>query len=136
MRRKRFSGWDWRIWGSSLLTILWLGAGAAYLATAVGWSFWQAEVDDIGGFFEGFFAPLAFLWLVVGLFIQQQELGRTRDEMERAPPAVSGNALFFRLDAGGPLLFCATVEGERMAGRGETQHGDVFAFTASREDKV
>ena len=84
MRRKRFPGWDWRIWGSSLLTILWLGAGAAYLATAVGWSFWQAEVDDIGGFFEGFFAPLAFLWLVVGLFIQQKELARTRDEMERA----------------------------------------------------
>ena len=84
MRTKRFPDWDWRIWGSSLLTILWLGAGAAYLATAVGWSFWQAEVDDIGGFFEGFFAPLAFLWLVVGLFIQQKELARTRDEMERA----------------------------------------------------
>lgn len=84
MRDKRFPDWDWRIWGSSVLTVLWLGAGTVYLATVVGWAFWQGEADDIGGFFEGFFAPLAFLWLVVGLFIQQKELARTRDEMQRA----------------------------------------------------
>ena len=84
MGGKRLPDWDWRIWGSSLLTVLWLGAGVIYLATGVGWTLWQGEADDIGGFFEGFFAPLAFLWLVVGLFIQQKELARTRDEMQRA----------------------------------------------------
>ena len=47
--------------------------------------------------------------------------------------AVTGNALFFRLDVGGPVSLCATVEGERMRGRGESQHGDVFAFGADRE---
>ena len=84
MRNKRFPDWDWRIWGSSLVTILWLGGGVAYLATAVGWTFWHQGAENIGGFFEGFFAPLAFLWLVVGLFIQQKELARNRDAMERA----------------------------------------------------
>lgn len=84
MRKRHLPDWDWRIWGGSLVTILWLGGGAAYLALGVGWAFWREGADTIGGFFEGFFAPLAFLWLVVGLFIQQKELTRTRDEMRRS----------------------------------------------------
>ncbi len=84
MPSKHLPDWDWRIWGSSLVTILWLGGGAAYLALGVGWAFWHEGADTIGGFFEGFFAPLAFLWLVVGLFIQQKELTRTREEMRQS----------------------------------------------------
>lgn len=76
--------WDWRIWGGSLVTLIWLAGGTAYVGTVVGWAFWQQDTATIGGFFEGFFAPLAFLWLVVGLFIQQQELSRTRDEMRQS----------------------------------------------------
>ena len=49
----------------------------------VGWTFSEQSAATISGFFEGFFAPLAFLWLVVGLFIRQTELARTRDEMHR-----------------------------------------------------
>ena len=56
-----------------------LAGGAIYLDAVVGWAFWHAGADTIGGFFEGFFATLAFLWLVVGLFIQQKELSRTRE---------------------------------------------------------
>lgn len=80
----RLPDWDWRIWGASLVTIIWLAGGAIYLGAVVGWAFWHAGADTIGGFFEGFFAPLAFLWLVVGLFIQQKELSRTQEEMRES----------------------------------------------------
>lgn len=83
MAYKHLRNWDWRIWGGSLVTLVWLAGGTVYVGKIVGWAFWQQGAATIGGFFEGFFASLAFLWLVVGLFIQQ-ELARTRDEMRES----------------------------------------------------
>jgi hypothetical protein len=37
----------------------------------------------MGDFLDGAFAPLAFLWLVLGLFIQQRELSRNNDAIQR-----------------------------------------------------
>jgi len=34
----------------------------------------QLPTADIGSFLEGAFAPLAFLWLVIGHFMQQREI--------------------------------------------------------------
>ena len=48
--------------------------------------------------------------------------------------AVAGNALFFRGEE--PIVFCATVEGETMRGRAESQYGDVHRFTATRGDQA
>jgi hypothetical protein len=49
--------------------------GILYVETTVGWDrFVQLRVDQLGGFLEGAFAPLAFLWLVIGYFLQQREL--------------------------------------------------------------
>jgi len=67
---------DWRIFMGGILTVLWLIAGIAYVR---GGKFSQATIydiplEDLGSFLEGAFAPLAFLWLVIGLFIQQREL--------------------------------------------------------------
>lgn len=67
---------DWRILMGISITALWIIAGVVYLR---GGKFSQATIYDIpleniGGFLEGAFAPLAFLWLVIGLFIQQKEL--------------------------------------------------------------
>jgi len=67
---------DWRILMGILITTLWILAGVIYLR---GGEFSKATIYDIpleniGGFLEGAFAPLAFLWLVIGLFIQQKEL--------------------------------------------------------------
>jgi hypothetical protein len=67
---------DWRIFMGIIITVLWLIAGVVYVR---GGSFSQETIydiplDDIGSFLEGAFAPLAFLWLVIGLFIQQREL--------------------------------------------------------------
>ena len=67
---------DWRILMGITITVLWIVAGVIYLR---GGEFSRATIYDIpleniGGFLEGAFAPLAFLWLVIGLFIQQKEL--------------------------------------------------------------
>jgi hypothetical protein len=66
---------DWRIRFGIAVTVLWLALGLFYVFRVVGWSHFTGEgADNIGDFLEGGFAPLAFLWLVIGLFIQQKEL--------------------------------------------------------------
>lgn len=69
------SGLDWRILLGLAITSVWIGGGLVYLSTVVGWSnFLALPTADIGSFFEGAFAPLAFLWLVIGHFMQQKEI--------------------------------------------------------------
>ena len=67
---------DWRIFLGLIITILWLLAGVNYVRNG-GFdhtTVYNIPLDDLGSFLEGAFAPLAFLWLVIGLFIQQREL--------------------------------------------------------------
>ena len=76
---------DWRIFMGGILTVLWLIAGIAYIR---GGNFSQATIydiplEDLGSFLEGAFAPLAFLWLVIGLFIQQRELADNTDVLRQ-----------------------------------------------------
>ena len=59
-----------------IITALWIIAGVVYLR---GGNFsrttiYDIPLENIGSFLEGAFAPLAFLWLVIGLFVQQREL--------------------------------------------------------------
>ena len=66
---------DWRVWFGIGSTVFWLWLGALYIQTNVGWSdFARQPADALGSFLEGAFAPLAFLWLVIGFFLQQREL--------------------------------------------------------------
>ena len=66
---------DWRVALGLSLTLLWITAGILYLTGVVGTDqFIHLPVADIGSFLEGAFAPLAFLWLVIGHFIQQKEI--------------------------------------------------------------
>lgn len=61
--------WGW------VLTALWAVAVAAYVALGVGVSdFLALDPNAVGDFFAGVFAPLAFLWLVIGYFQQGAEL--------------------------------------------------------------
>jgi hypothetical protein len=74
---KRLSSLDWRTWFGLTLTFAWLLLGYIYIRITVGWSaFTVLPADELGNFLEGAFAPLAFLWLVIGYFIQQRELER------------------------------------------------------------
>ena len=75
---------DWRIWFGLASTVFWLWLGLLYIAVVVGWSdFVRQPAESLGGFLEGAFAPLAFLWLVIGFFLQQREL-RNNNEAIRA----------------------------------------------------
>ena len=66
---------DWRVAFGLALTVIWITTGLTYLLGVVGWNnFVHLPTADIGSFLEGAFAPLAFLWLVIGHFMQQNEI--------------------------------------------------------------
>jgi hypothetical protein len=75
---------DWRLRASVILTGTWLVMGFLYISSQVGWtSFVTQRAPELGSFLEGAFAPLAFLWLVVGFFLQQQQLEQNTQTIER-----------------------------------------------------
>lgn len=76
--------WDWRILLGLSLTFLWMLLGVIYVSSTLGWAaFASLPIDELGSFLEGAFAPLAFLWLVIGLFIQQSILAENNRELRR-----------------------------------------------------
>jgi hypothetical protein len=104
---------DWRVYLGLAVTLGWLTLTAAYLSEGMGWAgFFARPADEIGQFLDGAFAPLAFLWLVLGLFMQQSELAennraiaRQYDVMRHAAEqaevqarAISANELHARQD--------------------------------------
>jgi hypothetical protein len=75
---------DWRILLGIIVTLSWLILGYLYISTNVGMKgFIYMPIDDMGTFLEGAFAPLAFMWLVIGLFIQQSVLAQNNEELRR-----------------------------------------------------
>ncbi|MEX0617383.1 MAG: hypothetical protein WDZ76_09175 [Pseudohongiellaceae bacterium] len=75
---------DWRILLGLIISFIWLLLGALYISVNVGWAdFASLPIDAMGTFLEGAFAPLAFLWLVIGLFIQQNVLAENNRELRR-----------------------------------------------------
>ncbi len=75
---------DWRIWFGLVVTFIWIGGGIVFVAHSSTVDPDQAfTLEAIGSFLEGAFAPLAFLWLVLGLFIQQRELTRNTDALRQ-----------------------------------------------------
>jgi hypothetical protein len=73
--RRRIENLDWRVWLGLILTFVWLVLGYLYVEVSVGWDqFQHLSADQVGNFLQGAFAPLAFLWLVIGAFLQQREL--------------------------------------------------------------
>ena len=75
---------DWRILFGILLTLTWLFLGYLYITKNVGLlGFINLPIDQMGTFLEGAFAPLAFMWLVIGLFIQQSVLAENNEELRR-----------------------------------------------------
>lgn len=75
---------DWRLFLAIAITIFWLLGGSYYISSTIGWSqFLSQPLEALGSFLEGAFAPLAFLWLVVGYFLQQKELSRNTDAIQQ-----------------------------------------------------
>lgn len=65
---------DWRIWLGVGATAVYLLLAFAYVLAQGFGEFVSLPADNLGSFLEGAFAPLAFLWLVIGYFLQQREL--------------------------------------------------------------
>ncbi len=75
---------DWRIWLGLVITIIWIAGGLWYVAHVTETSPSQNfGLEAVGSFLEGAFAPLAFLWLVLGLFIQQRELANNTEALRQ-----------------------------------------------------
>lgn len=74
---------DWRVLFGLTLTFLYLILMAMYINFQVSWpEFIRLSVERMGSFLEGAFAPLAFLWLVIGYFLQKKELSQNTDAMK------------------------------------------------------
>ncbi len=74
---------DWRVLFGLALTFVYLILMGIYINTQVGWGqFAELTVERMGSFLEGAFAPLAFLWLVIGYFLQKKELSLNTDAMK------------------------------------------------------
>ena len=77
---QRLEDLDWRVWLGLGLTFVWLALGYGYVELGVGWDqFRHLSADQVGNFLQGAFAPLAFLWLVIGYFLQQRELAQNTE---------------------------------------------------------
>jgi hypothetical protein len=92
---------DWRIWFGLVVTFIWIAGGLWFVVSSV-----HADPNQeltlgvIGNFLEGAFAPLAFLWLVLGLFMQQRELAnntemlrRTSEQSEKQTQAIAATEM-------------------------------------------
>ncbi len=67
--------------------------GVLYVSTNIGWgSFNELPADELGSFLEGAFAPLAFLWLVIGYFLQQKELEQNTEAIRSQAVAIQRTA--------------------------------------------
>ena len=104
---------DWRVWFGLASMVFWLWLGFLYINANVGWGhFARQPADALGSFLEGAFAPLAFLWLVIGFFLQQRQLSentlaiqrqyealrRTAEQAEIQSRAIAANELHARQD--------------------------------------
>ena len=105
----------------------------------------EIPMQDLGGFLEGAFAPLAFLWLVIGMFIQQKELAdntevlrRTSIQSEKQTQAIAATELnarqetFFKI-AENVKRQMGTITGMLfVSSMGETEGSKVDSDTLSQ----
>lgn len=75
---------DWRVQFGLLATIFWFLIGLTYVFILIGWeAFIRQPSEVMGSFLEGAFAPLAFLWLVIGYFMQNDALNKSNQHVEQ-----------------------------------------------------
>ncbi|EIL88778.1 hypothetical protein UU9_11060 [Rhodanobacter fulvus Jip2] len=68
---------DKRFWFGLLVTVAWLGF-SGYMVSIYAH---PKELDAWGDYFSGLFAPLAFLWLVIGYMQQGEELKHSTEAL-------------------------------------------------------
>jgi hypothetical protein len=84
---------DPRIVLGIVASALWVSLALAYVSLSVGWrAFVGQPPSEFGSFLEGVVAPLAFLWLVLGLFLQQSELAANSEALRVQSEALRKSA--------------------------------------------
>lgn len=82
---ERRQGWPkngtWKLWAGCVVTIFWL-VGAGWLAYWRWCDLVALPLNALGDFFAGVFAPLAFLWLVLGYLQQGEELRLSTEALQ------------------------------------------------------
>ena len=150
---------DWRIFFGIIVTAMWLIAGVVYVRSGIFdyKTVYDVPLEDLGSFLEGAFAPLAFLWLVIGLFIQQRELAdntevlrQTSIQSEKQTQAIAATEMnarqetFFKIaenvrnQLGGitGMLFISSMgasEGQRVS---RARIEELWHMLARRDDQV
>ena len=130
---------DWRLAMGLGFTIVWIVLGYLYISNIVGWGeFVQQNAPALGSFLEGAFAPLAFLWLVVGFFLQQKqllentkavqlqylEMRRSVEQAEIQSRAIAANEIHVRQD-----IYLKTMDAVRR------QLGSIAGFLVMSYDQ-
>lgn len=65
-----------------VLSIFWISIALGFVFIIIGWdNFKQMKANELGDFFAGLAAPLAFFWFVAGYFGQTKELSLQRNEL-------------------------------------------------------
>jgi len=74
---------DWRVTLGAIISVSWLAILGLYIGHSTGWTnIGDEPIERVGNFLEGAFAPLAFLWLVIGYFLQKKELMQNTDAIK------------------------------------------------------
>jgi hypothetical protein len=149
---------DWRIWFGVVVTIGWIAGSIGYLVSVSRVDPMQmSSMEAIGAFLEGAFAPLAFLWLVLGLFIQQRELSRntdairiTSEQSEKQTQAIAATEMnarqetFFKIAEGvkhqlggiSGMLFVSGLGPVGSLRYSREQMDDLFAHAAHGDSEI
>jgi hypothetical protein len=134
---------DWRVILGVCLTSIWIGAGVIYLVGKVGlFNFVNLPTGEIGSFLEGAFAPLAFLWLVIGHFMQQSEISANTKAVQLQEQSAQRQELHSRRNSYFKLLSLVQEQLGAIAGfhyisvSGPTGTGEVTAdeYATMRSD--
>jgi len=129
---------DWRIVLGLVLSVLWLLCGALYMFI-IGdpGAFLPHNAADLGSFLQGVFAPLAFLWLVLGHFLQQSEISANTRAIElqeintRRLELLSRRDSFFKLqelveEQLGTIAFYLYISSEGSTGAGRVSDAQIM----------
>lgn len=109
---QRVSPWYVRL--GIVTTIAWLALAVLYVRQDIGWEhFHRLPADTLGNFVEGVFAPLAFLWLVVGYFLQQAEIHQNTE-------ALRAQAVEIQRTAEQAIIQSQAIEANEVHARQET----------------
>ncbi|WP_072387013.1 hypothetical protein [Hyphomicrobium sp. CS1BSMeth3] len=117
-----------------VLTVIWIACVTFYTWRLAPTSIWSLNPNELGDFAAGAAAPLAFLWLVVAVFLQKEELALQRRELELSREALRDQARetgkLVEQSTASVLVATQALDEQRRKGSEEEGWAAVSAFEA------